>query len=149
MVQISQAPVKTPISSLAISQPISFAGNSSTSSGRSSLSSSRLEFGSISSEIVRRNLVTDFLSATSLPVNVPIHRSLEAEKPNTPMREEFDRCIRQLPFSLASKLFSVPSLSEEEEDRQWEEDVADRRGSIDSTKKKKISNNELVFKMEI
>ena len=28
--------------------------------------------------IVKRNLWTDFLEATSLPVNVPIHRHLEA-----------------------------------------------------------------------
>ena len=28
--------------------------------------------------IIKRNLFTDFLEATSLPVNVPIHRHLEA-----------------------------------------------------------------------
>ena len=53
--------------------------------------------------------MTDFIEATSLPVNVPIHRSKEASRPSTPMREEFDRCNKQLPYSLASKLISTPS----------------------------------------
>ena len=39
------------------------------------LSSSRLDLGSAESDIVKRNLITDFWSATSLPVNVPLHRS--------------------------------------------------------------------------
>ena len=39
-----------------------------------SLSSSLLEPGSADTEIVKRNLITDFLSATSIPVNVPLHR---------------------------------------------------------------------------
>ena len=38
------------------------------------LSSSRLDLGSAESDIVKRNLITDFWSATSLPVNVPLHR---------------------------------------------------------------------------
>ena len=53
--------------------PMSFSSDSS--SRRPSLSSSRPDFRPIHSEIIRRNLVTDFLSATSLPVHVPIHRS--------------------------------------------------------------------------
>ena len=39
-----------------------------------SQSSSLLEPGSADTEIVKRNLITDFLSATSIPVNVPLHR---------------------------------------------------------------------------
>ena len=52
-------------------------GSSTSSSTTTSLglSSSRLDLGSAESEIVRRNLITDFWSATSLPVNVPLHRS--------------------------------------------------------------------------
>eukprot|EP00091_Calanus_sinicus_P007191 TRINITY_DN18117_c0_g1_i1.p1 TRINITY_DN18117_c0_g1~~TRINITY_DN18117_c0_g1_i1.p1 ORF type:complete len:105 (-),score=39.17 TRINITY_DN18117_c0_g1_i1:69-383(-) len=91
-----------PATSQANSHPISF----KSSSSESSLSSSRLEFGSINPEIIRRNLVTDFLLAISLPVNVPIHRSREAIMPNTPMREEFDRCTKKLTIPLACKLFS-------------------------------------------
>ena len=55
------------------SSPTSF--SSESSSRRPSLSSSRPDFRPIHSEIIRRNLVTDFLSATSLPAHVPIHRS--------------------------------------------------------------------------
>ena len=49
--------------------------SSHLSSRRTSLSSSRPNFRPIHPEIIRRKLVTDFLEATSLPVNVPIHRS--------------------------------------------------------------------------
>merc|ERR1712156_278163 len=56
------------------SLPLSFSSTSS-SSRRTSLSSSRPNFRPIHSEIIRRKLVTDFLEATSVPVNVPIHRS--------------------------------------------------------------------------
>ena len=56
------------------SLPLSFSSTSS-SSRRTSLSSSRPDFRPIHSEIIRRKLVTDFLEATSVPVNVPIHRS--------------------------------------------------------------------------
>ena len=142
MVQTIPAPLKTVSTSQAISKPLSFTSNSSGSSGRSSLCSSRLEFGTIYSEIIRRNLVTDFLEATSLPVNVPIHRSREAAKPPTPMREEFDRCAKQLRFSLASKLFSVPSLSHQEEDEDCGENCNDPI-------REKIYYNELIFKMEL
>ena len=51
---------------------------SSLSSRRSSVSSSVHEVRPIHTEIIQRNLITDFLEATSLPVNVPIHRDLEA-----------------------------------------------------------------------
>ena len=37
-------------------------------------SHSTLLYGSADTEIVKRNLITDFLSATSIPVNVPLHR---------------------------------------------------------------------------
>ena len=106
------------------------------------MSSSRLEFGSIYSEIIRRNLVTDFLLATSLPVNVPIHRSREAIKPNTPMREEFDRCTRQLTFSLACKLFCF----ENEEDEILEDflNMTDK-----NDRNKKMLNDEMMFRLEL
>ena len=52
--------------------------------------------------------MTDFLEATSLPVNVPIHRSREAVSPSHSMKEEYDRCTKQLPDSLATKLFHSP-----------------------------------------
>ena len=51
---------------------------------RNKKKSSRLPFSSppqvslTQTRIVKRNLWTDFLEATSLPVNVPIHRHLEA-----------------------------------------------------------------------
>ena len=63
----------TSTSSSSISCPAS-----SLSSRRSSLSSSVHEVRPIHTEIIQRNLITDFLEATSLPVNVPIHRDLEA-----------------------------------------------------------------------
>ena len=106
------------------------------------MSSSRLEFGSINPEIIRRNLATDFLLATSLPVNVPIHRSREAIKPNTPMREEFDRCTRQLTFSLACKLFCF-----ENEEDEILEDSLNRKDRNDS--KKKMLHDEMMFRLEL
>ena len=51
---------------------------SSLPSRRSSVSSSVHEVRPIHTEIIQRNLITDFLEATSLPVNVPIHRDREA-----------------------------------------------------------------------
>ena len=102
------------------------------------MSSSRLEFGSINPEIIRRNLVTDFLEATSLPVNVPIHKDREAIQPNTPMREEFDRCTKQLTFALACKLFSF----NDEEDDPFEDNSA-----FDVNKK--VLCSELMFRLEI
>merc|ERR1712198_628121 len=80
---------------------------SNNNSNNSSLSSSRLDLGSAESEIVKRNLITDFLCATSLPVNVPLHRSLEAAKPPTPMRQEFVRCNKNIRATLAIKLFAT------------------------------------------
>ena len=94
------------------------------------MSSSGPEFRPIHSEIIFRNLMTDFLEATSLPVNVPIHRSREASRPSTPMREEYDRCTKQLPFSLARKLISAPSIEDQAEEEnelsRWVEDTQDR-----------------------
>ena len=68
-------------------QPFNYITNSQTgstvslssdlSSRRTSLSSSRPEFRPIHSEIIRRNLVTDFMEASSLPGNVLTHRSRE------------------------------------------------------------------------
>ena len=107
------------------------------------MSSSRLEFGSINHEIIRRNLVTDFLLATSLPVNVPIHRSREAIIPNTPMREEFDRCTKKLKFSLACKLFSFNY----EEDELFEEDIICKKNA--NNDKKKIRYDEFIFRLEL
>ena len=68
-------------------QPINYINHSQTSSAmsfssesssrRTSLSSSRPEFRPIHSEIIRRNLVTEFQEASSLPGNVLIYRSKE------------------------------------------------------------------------
>ena len=127
------------VTSLGHSQPISCR---STSSDNSSLSSSRLEFGSVNPEIVRRNLVTDFLEATSLPVNVPIHKSREAIMPSTPMKEEFDRCTKQLTFSLACKLFSFKM----EEDDVVNENVRENNG--DPQEEKKGFCDDLIFRLE-
>ena len=44
------------------------------------LSSSHREVRPCQPSIICRNLVTDFLEATSLPVNVPLHRDREAER---------------------------------------------------------------------
>ena len=52
--------------------------SSDSSSRRTFLSSSRPEFRPIHSEIIRRHLVTYFLEASSLPVNVSTHRSRES-----------------------------------------------------------------------
>ena len=59
---------------------ISSSGHSSyySEDDNCSLSSSGPDFRPIYPEIIKRNLKTDFLEATSLPVNVPLHRSLEA-----------------------------------------------------------------------
>merc|ERR1712110_844476 len=83
---------------------------SSLSSRRSSVSSSVHEVRPIHTEIIQRNLITDFLEATSLPVNVPIHRDLEAVSPGTPMRTELSRCEKELPARLARRL-SLPTSS--------------------------------------
>ena len=100
--------------------------------------------------------MTDFIEATSLPVNVPIHRSKEASRPSTPMREEFDRCNKQLPYSLASKLISTPSykflefLGEE-----WEKKgrKIERREEGRRIKEERKGENwgqyDLMFKMEL
>ena len=86
--------------------------------------------------------MTDFLLATSLPVNVPIHRSREAIMPNTPMREEFDRCTKKLNFSLACKLFSFKN----EEDELFEEEVCKKNAK---NHEKKIPYDELIFRLEL
>ena len=129
------------LTSLGRSQPISCR---SSSSDNSSLSSSRLEFGSVNPEIVRRNLVTDFLEATSLPVNVPIHKSREAIMPGTPMKEEFDRCTKKLTFSLACKLFSFKM----EEDTEVDENVRENSG-CDHKENKKSFCDEMIFRLEL
>ena len=84
------------------------------------LSSSRLDLGSAERDIVRRNLITDFWSGTSLPVNIPPHRSEvrvtsiqrdmtcrshEAVIPAGSMREEYGKCLN-IRETLAVKLFS-------------------------------------------
>lgn len=96
--------------------------------------------------------MTDFLEATSLPVNVPIHRTREASQPSTPMREEFERCANQLPQSLACKLLLAGG--EDTEGEGWVSDGEDwgsERGRRMSRKKKKRTsqNLDLIFAMEI
>eukprot|EP00092_Neocalanus_flemingeri_P065820 GFUD01080100.1.p1 GENE.GFUD01080100.1~~GFUD01080100.1.p1 ORF type:complete len:165 (-),score=56.29 GFUD01080100.1:38-484(-) len=123
--------------------------HSTSSSRRSSLYSSRPEFRPIHSEIIRRNLITDFLEATSLPVNVPIHRSREASQPSTPMREEFDWCAKQLPFSLASKLFSVPSLADQMEEDMSRGVVEDSASKTSAKEKKNEYMDDLMFQIDL
>ena len=163
-----------------ISDPSSLSGVSSTSSisstdssskdsnmkaysdcsRKSSLSSSGPDFRSVHSEIIYRNLMTDFMAATSLPVNVPIHRYREASRPSTPMREEFERCARQLPYSLASKLLSTPSykvlefLGEEFTESYRCVDTALENKNIVEKKKSEEEteawgNEDLMFKIEM
>ena len=104
--------------------------------------------------------MTDFMAATSLPVNVPIHRCKEASRPSTPMREEFERCARQLPYSLANKLLSTPSYkfleylgeewtkkSRDVERVDGDEDKVQRKKSEDESKA--WENEDLMFKIEI
>ena len=71
-----------------------------SSSRRPSLSSSRPDFRPIHSEIIRRNLITDFLTATSLPTHVPIHKS---------------RCV-------TAKMVAPSSLASSVEEDMWEEE---------------------------
>merc|ERR1712098_331504 len=90
--------------------PIVSSSNSTPclSSSLSSLSSSGPVFRpSIHPDIIRRTLMTDFMEATSLPVNVPLHRAVEAVRPGTPMRQELSRCEKELPPRLARRL-SIP-----------------------------------------
>merc|ERR1712192_203886 len=81
--------------------------HSTPSSSSSLISSSHREVRPIHTVIIQRNLITDFLEATSLPVNAPIHRSREASCPGTPMRTELSRCEKDLPVRLARRL-SLP-----------------------------------------
>eukprot|EP00092_Neocalanus_flemingeri_P059469 GFUD01071087.1.p2 GENE.GFUD01071087.1~~GFUD01071087.1.p2 ORF type:complete len:147 (-),score=43.64 GFUD01071087.1:57-497(-) len=128
--------------------------SSTASSRKSSISSSIPDFRPIHSEIIKRNLIRDFQEATSLPMNVPIHRLREASRPSTPMREEFDRCTKQLPFSLASKLFSVTSLSdrmeEEEEFSRGIGEMAEKRNRKTQVREKKNENlDDLMFQIDL
>ena len=95
--------------------------------------------------------MTDFLEATSLPVNVPIHRSREAVSPSHSMKEEYDRCTKQLPDSLATKLFHSPpqpcdggrERRRENHSYMEEEEVGRRKRKI----KKMKEEEELLFVM--
>jgi hypothetical protein len=64
----------------------------------------------------------------------------EAIMPNTPMREEFDRCTNKLNFSLACKLFSFKNdeLSDQEKCK---------KNSNES--KEKILDDEFIFRLEL
>ena len=124
--------------------------SSTSSSKKSSLSCSRPDFRPIHSDIVRRTLHTNFLEATSLPVNVPIHKSREASRPPTTMREQFDRCIKQLPFSLASKLFSAPSGEDNVEG--YEVDMVkggQMTMKVTETEKRSENMDDLMFKLDL
>ena len=71
-----------------------------------SLSSSLLEPGSADTEIVKRNLITDFLSATSIPVNVPPHRwakhTLDGIKENKRLEPVVEKFLHFPPTLLIS-----------------------------------------------
>ena len=129
-------------------------------SRKSSLSSSGPDFRSVHSEIIFRNLMTDFMTATSLPVNVPIHRCREASRTSTPMREEYERCARQLPYSLASKLLYAPSykflefLGEEYTKKYRGVDMAvEDKNEVDKNNSEEESqawgNEDLIFKIDM
>ena len=83
---------------------------SSSSSRRCSLSSSQRTLRAIQTEIIQRNLVTDFLEATSLPVNVPIHRWRQADSPGSPALVTLASWQKELPPCLARRL-SLQSCS--------------------------------------
>ena len=129
----------------------SFSNISISSSRRSSLSSSRPEFRPVHSDIIRRNLVTDFLEATSLPVNVPIHRSREAASPSHSMKEEYDRCTKhkQLPGSLATKLFHSPPKPCVRGRARSRETHSDQEEEEEEGRRNKMKEEELLFFMEI
>ena len=100
--------------------------------------------------------MTDFLEATSLPANVPIHRFREAASPSHSMREEYDRCTKQLPGSLATKLFHSPPQAwevtwEAEEEEEEEGEERERRKMRSKRKLKKNMNQqpELMFLLEM
>ena len=101
--------------------------------------------------------MTDFMAATSLPVNVPIHRCREASRPSTPMREEFERCARQLPYSLASKLLSTPSykfLGEEyTKSHRCVDTALEDKNTVERKKSEEETeawgNEDLMFKIEM
>ena len=136
------------------------------------LSSSRLDLGSAESDIVRRNLITDFWSGTSLPVNIPPHRSAmmtmimmmqrdmtcrshEAVIPPNSMREEYGKCLN-IRETLAVKLFSqrwdilsgsftiVFARMESDSDQSDEDTVPE----ITRMTKKKL-HRDLMFHMEM
>ena len=131
---------------------MSHSSSSSTASPKKpSLSSSRPDFRPIHSEIVRRTLLTNFLEATSLPVNVPIHRSREASRPSTPMREEFYRSDKQLPLSLANKLLASPGLADKvEKENMFEREV---EGGVEKRVRKNPVRNDnltdLIFTIDL
>ena len=110
--------------------PMSF--SSESSSRRPSLSSSRPDFRPIHSEIIRRNLVTDFLSATSLPAHVPIHRS----------RSVTDKMVA--PSSLASS--GEEDMWEEEE--EWRLKLQEIRSSK-KCRRKDAEGPELLFLVDL
>ena len=110
--------------------PMSF--SSESSSRRPSLSSSRPDFRPIHSEIIRRNLVTDFLSATSLPAHVPIHRSR----------------------SVTDKMVTPSSLSSSGEEDMWEEEEEwvlklQEIRNIKKCKRKEAEGPELIFLVDL
>ena len=107
----------------------------STSSSRiSCLSCSRPDFRPVHSEIVRRSLRTNFLEANSLPVNVPIHRSMEAS------REGFEKGFKHLSTSLTYKL--LPEIEVDNETK--------KRNSVQGSSVGKYDGSEdMIFNLEI
>ena len=66
------------------------------------------------------------------------------------MREQFDRCTKQLPFSLASKLFSAPNRGDQVEgyegDRVKGEQVT---MEISDTDMRSENMDDLMFKLDL
>ena len=107
------------------SSPMLFASESS--SRRTSLSSSRSNFRSIHPEIIRRKLVTDFLEATSLPVNMPIHKSR----------------------SVTDKMVAASSLENcSWEEEEWITKLKERR-HIKKCKERDSEDTELMFLVDL
>ena len=83
-------------------------------------------------------------------MNIPLHRCKEAENPPTHMREEYHQCTKQIPLSLAHKLFSAPSQEDQVQEDQTtmlQEEMPNKAMSVNE-----ITNtyaDELVFKIEL
>ena len=136
----------------------------SPSSSFSNVSSTRRESLPVHSNIIRRNIVTDFLEATSIPVNVPIQRSKHADGHTQSVREEHDheehdQHTHHHPEYSDTKLFNSPpkpcglrqKLSSRGTDSDSDEEEEERRKRKSKRKKKRNVQKrpELIFFLEL